>query len=241
MPTSGGRVEQATGVLAFVGGAAWADEGHAVRELVAGAAGTGATAVVLPTAAAYERPGRLADQACAALTALGLQARTLAVLNRTDAGNADAVAAVREAGLIFLTDGSAMHLHSVLKGTTLYQAVVDGYNAGAVLVASGAGGSVLCDPMIDPRGGAFTVGLGLVRDLTVFPHFDTAADHLRTRTLELRPAGVTLVGVDESTAVVRERDGSWHAVGGRGVTVFDATGPPEGRRYENLPIPALPA
>ncbi len=226
-------------MLAFVGGAAWATEGHAVRQLVAGAAGTGATAVVLPTAAAYERPSRLADQACTALTALGLQARTLPVLSRTDAADDDAVAAVRDAGLIFLTDGSAMHLHSVLKDTPVYRAIVDAYRAGAVLVASGAGGSVLCDPMIDPRGGAFTVGLGLVNDLTVFPHFDTAADHLRTRTLELRPRDVTLVGIDESTAVVRERDGSWHAVGGGGVTVFDAAGPPEGRRYENVPIPDL--
>jgi cyanophycinase len=95
--------------------------------------------------------------------------------------------------------------------------------------------------MIDPRGGAFTVGLGLVRGLTVFPHFDTAADHQRARTLELRPQDVTLVGVDESTAVVRDRDGSWSAIGDGAVTIFDAASAPEGRRYHNGPVPDLPA
>jgi hypothetical protein len=143
MPGKGGRVERAKGVLAFVGGAAWATEGHAVRELVAGAAGKGAIAVVLPTAAAYERPERIADAACSALAALGLETRAIALLRRTDASLVDVVDAIRDAGLIFLTDGSAMHMHSVLKDTPAYRAIVDAYDGGAVLVASGAGGSVL--------------------------------------------------------------------------------------------------
>ena len=110
MSKSGGRVERATGLLAFVGGAAWATEGHAVREFVAGAAGKGTTAVVLPTAAAYERPERLANQACTALAALGFVAQTVPILRRTDAMADDTVAAIRGAGLIFLTDGSSRNV-----------------------------------------------------------------------------------------------------------------------------------
>jgi len=34
--------------------------------------------------------------------------------------------------------------------------------ARGVLAASGAGATLVCDPMVDPRGGAYTVGLGLV-------------------------------------------------------------------------------
>ena len=59
----------------------------------------------------------------------------------------------------------------------------------------------LCDPMVDPRGGAYTVGLGMVTDLAVFPYHGTAADHLRERSIDLLPAAATLVGIDEETAL----------------------------------------
>ena len=35
---------------------------------------------------------------------------------------------------------------------------------------------VLTDPMVDPRGGALTLGLGMVDNLTVVPHFGDEHD-----------------------------------------------------------------
>ena len=61
------------------------------------------------------------------------------------------------------------------------------YHGGGVLAASGAGATLLCDPMVDPRGGAYTVGLGVVKNLAVFPYHGTAADHLRERSIDLLP------------------------------------------------------
>ena len=55
-----------------------------------------------------------------------------------------------------------MHLRSVLKDSAVYEAMLAAYRGGAVVAASGAGATVLCDPMVDPRGGAYTVGLGFV-------------------------------------------------------------------------------
>ena len=89
-----------------------------------------------------------------------------------------------------------------------------------MIAASGAGATVLCDPMVDPRGGAYTVGLGLVPSLAVFPYHGTAADHLRERSVDLLPATAVLVGVDEQTALVREPDGPWRVAGSGTVTVY---------------------
>src|SRR5262249_35186244 len=98
------------------------------------------------------------------------------------------------------------------------------YHAGGVLAASGAGATVLCDPMVDPRGGAYTVGLGVVRNLAVFPYHGTAADHLRDRSIDLLPSGATLVGIDEQSAIVRAPDGRWTARGAGAVTLYRASG-----------------
>jgi cyanophycinase len=89
-----------------------------------------------------------------------------------------------------------------------------------VLAASGAGATLLCDPMVDPRGGAYTVGLGLVRGLAVFPYHGRAANHLRERSVELLPADATLVGLDEHTALVRDAAGEWRIDGPGVATVY---------------------
>ena len=62
-----------------------------------------------------------------------------------------------------------MHLRSVLKETPLWEAIVEAVGSGGVVAGSMAGAMVLTDPMVDPRGGAFTLGLGLVRGLAVIP------------------------------------------------------------------------
>ena len=80
--------------------------------------------------------------------------------------------------------------------------------------------------MVDPRGGAYTVGLGLVQGLAVFPYHGTAADHLRERSIELLPADAVLVGLDEHTALVRDADGRVAA------STAPATSPSTGRRRD---------
>ena len=74
--------------------------------------------------------------------------------------------------------------------------------------------------MVDPRGGAYTVGLGLVQGLAVFPYHGTAAEHIRERSIDLLSANAVLVGVDEHTALVREGTNAWEVVGAGRVTVY---------------------
>ncbi|MBV8951874.1 MAG: hypothetical protein JOZ99_13435, partial [Actinobacteria bacterium] len=109
------------------------------------------------------------------------------------------------------------------------------YSRGAVIAASGAGATLLCDPMVDPRGGAYTVGLGLLSDLAVFPYHGTAADHLRERSVDLLPPAAVLAGVDEHTALVRDPDGAWTVEGEGSVTIYG-----EGERRSFRPGDQVP-
>ena len=88
---------------------------------------------------------------------------------------------------MYIADGSPLHLRSVLKDSALFEAMLAAYHAGGVLAASGAGATLVCDPMVDPRGGAYTVGLGVVAGLAVFPYHGSAAEHLRERSIDLLP------------------------------------------------------
>jgi cyanophycinase len=212
--------ERAVGTLALIGGGEW---GHGCRsfdeDLLASAGGD--EVVVLASAAAYEHPEKVVDRATTYFEDLGAEVFAPLVLQRHEADDAKIVEHVRKARFVYLSDGSPLHLRSVLKGSPLFEAILSAYHGGGVLAASGAGATLVCDPMVDPRGGAYTVGLGVVTNLAVFPYHGTAADHLRERSIDLLPKGAKLVGIDEETALVRDPSGSWRAAGAGTVTVYD--------------------
>ena len=131
--------------------------------------------------------------------------------------------------------GSPLHLRSVLKETPLWDALVDAWAGGAVVAGSSAGAMVLCDPMVDPRGGAFTVGLGMIANLAVLPHAepDVAAHHKRT--FELADTGLVLAAIAERAALIRDGDGAWRASGDVSVWVDG-----EQRGLADLPVATPP-
>lgn len=200
-----------TGTLALVGGGEWLDGADFDAELLERSGGREVT--VLPTAAAYQHPEMAVDTARRWFERLGATVRPLMVLQHGDALEEANVTAVEESAFIYLGGGSPLHLRSVLKHSPLFDALVARWQSGGVVAGSSAGAMVLCDPMVDPRGGAFTVGLGLVEQMSVVPHHESGGDHLLWRTLELAPDGVPVAALPERTAIVREPDGSWRASG----------------------------
>lgn len=209
------------GTLALVGGGEWRDGTRDLDAALLEASG-GTEVLVLPTAAAYQHPEHVIEQASAYFAKLGATARELPVLHRTEAESAEICEAVRDARFVYFADGSPLHLRSVLKGSALFDALLAAYRSGAVLAASGAGATVLCDPMVDPRGGAYTVGLGVVSGVAVFPYHGSAADHLRERSIDLLPANATLAGIDEETALLRKPGAVWSVEGPGTVTLYTA-------------------
>jgi len=212
-----------SGHLALVGGGEFTDGCSFDAGLVKA---SGAEEVlVLPTGAAYEHPQRLVDQAKTWFEQFDVQARGLDVLARPDAMSDAHASAVREARFLYLVGGSPMHLRSVLKESPVWDAMVAAWHDGAVLAGSHAGAMVLCDPMVDPRGGAFTLGLGLVGNVAVISHHDHWSEEAAHRTRTLSPAHVIVTGVDERTALIRDPDGGWTAEGAGEVVVFKGGAP----------------
>ena len=91
------------------------------------------------------------------------------VMQRHDAEDAGAADVVRRARAVYLVGDSSQHLRSALKGTAVFAALGDVLDGGGVVAAVGASAAALCDPMLDQRGGAFTLGLGLRPGLAVIP------------------------------------------------------------------------
>lgn len=208
-----------SGMLALAGGGP-SEPGHRLAAALLGASGS-TEVLVVPAAAAYEHPEAAVDRVRACFEPLGATVTGLDLVQRSDAHEPGAVAAVEQAAFVYLTDGSALHLRSVLKGSPVLEALRQAWSSGAAVVGSGAGAVALCDPMLDPRGGALTMGLGLVVGVTILPGSDAAAalDEHR-RTLELAEPDVCVVAVPEGTALIRGAEGTWSTDGDGTVAVF---------------------
>ncbi len=206
-----------TGLLALVGGGEWSDGCDFDASLLE-ASGADQVAV-LPTGSAYENPQRLLDQATAWFSQLGVAVQPVPVLTRRDAFDEEAVARLRAARVIYLAGTSAMHLRSVLKDTPVLEAILAAWRDGASLAGTNAGADVLCDPMVDSRGGAFTVGLGVVSPLAAIPRVDQWSHDKVRRTVELAPAGVALVGIPQRCALLLDGQG-WRSQGAGSPRVY---------------------
>ncbi len=211
-----------SGTLALVGGGEWRD-GCSFDAGFLAASGSDQV-LVLPTAAAYERPERLVAEAGEWFGPLGGQVEGLMVLSRADAEDAGAAAVLRRARFIYLSGGSPMHLRSVLKNSKVWEALLGAFGDGAVVVGSSGAAMALTDPMVDARGGGLTIGLGLVSGISVVPHFgDTHEDghgEKLHRSVLLAPAGTPVAGIPERTALIRDPHGGWRTEGAGQVAVF---------------------
>jgi cyanophycinase len=204
------------GALALFAGVSWARDGGIAAELIQR---VGSDVVVLPTAAAYEGPAAAVAKLADDLASTGASVRSLMVLTRRDAGLSEHADVVREARVICLIGGSPLHLMSVMKDSAVFAALVSAWRSGATIIGAEGGASVLSDPMIDPRGGALTVGLGLVRDMSVYPGYRGELDASLERTLALATLNCPVVAIGQDGGVVREPDGIWRSEGS--VTVFE--------------------
>src|SRR5919107_4003554 len=112
---------ETTGTLALVGGSEWRDGCRKFDAALLEAAGTDEV-LVLPTAAAFENPGRAVETARRYFEELGANVSGLMVLGRTEAEDDTNAAVVRSSRFIYIGGGSPLHLRSRLQGSRLRDA-----------------------------------------------------------------------------------------------------------------------
>ncbi len=138
---------------------------------------------------------------------LGVEPVIVQVNDRDDANRGDLAALISGAGLIYLSGGDPRYLANTLRDTLVWDAIVDEWRSGAALAGCSAGAMALTSwvpSLRHPRRGG-TDGLGLLAHLRVIPHFDAFTKRMPdivTRFLIPHDEHVTVVGIDEDTALV---------------------------------------
>lgn len=198
-----------TGTLALLGGGPFTANEELDRRLIAAASAT--EVVILPTADAFEHPSRSIDAARVWGERLGVGIDGRLVLRRADANDHEHVRAVEHARMVYLVGDSPLHLRSVLKNTAMFEALGTVMSNGGVVAAVGASAACLCDPMTDPRGGAFTLGLGLIEGLALLTESETWSPERLHRTLKLAK-GFPVAVMPSGSALLRN-SANWERVG----------------------------
>lgn len=191
------------------------------------AGGPQAAIRVVPTAAAPDNNHRRAGQnGVHWFQQLGASdVAALPVIDRASAQDPALAAQLAQARLIFLLGGFPRYLGETLAGSRCWSAIVQAYEAGAVVAGSSAGAMVLCEHYYDPGRQELCAGLGLVPNSCVLPHHDTFGRAWSGRLASLLP-DATLIGIDEQTGMIAEVGPSerrdWRVYGRGMVTLYAA-------------------
>jgi cyanophycinase len=161
---------------------------------------------ILPTAEAFENPDDLVQSSVAWAKRLGITTKLCAVYSRADAREESFATIISQAAVVYVVGDSPIHLRSTLKDTVVFDAIA----AHSCVVATAGSAAAMCDPMVDPRGGAFALGLGLVNGVAAITESEKWPDERLQRTLSLANTSVAEI---PTGAALMYQDGIWSTHG----------------------------
>jgi len=161
---------------------------------------------ILPTAEAFENPDDLVQLSVAWAKRLGVTTKLCAVYSRADAREESFATIITQAAVVYVVGDSPIHLRSTLKDTVVFDAVA----AHSCVVATAGSAAAMCDPMVDPRGGAFALGLGLVSGVAAITESEKWPDERLQRTLSL--ANTSVVEIPTGAVLIYD-NGTWSTHG----------------------------
>ena len=164
---------------------------------------------VLPTAEAFENPAALIATSVLWAQRMGVETKLCAVYTRADAREESFARIIRNAAAVYVVGDSPIHLRTTLQATVVYEAIEQHLENGIVVAVAGSA-AALCDPMVDPRGGAFTLGLGLVESIAAITESETWSHDRLQRCLQL--ANTTVVQLPTGSALLCVQ-GKWNVDG----------------------------
>ncbi|MEO5974440.1 MAG: hypothetical protein ABIQ38_04460 [Ilumatobacteraceae bacterium] len=192
-----------SGVIVLQGGGAFVRNDSLDTEVLDGLSGYVA---ILPTADAFENPELLIAESGNWAKRIGVKVKACRLFTRTDASDIALIRVISEAAAVYIVGDSPMHLKSTLIDTQAF-AAIQHLALDRIVVAIGGSAVAMCDPMVDPRGGAYTVGLGLVGGMAIISESESWSPERLARSRLL--ANVTVVELPTGAALIH-RDHQWN-------------------------------
>lgn len=229
-----------TGLLALHGGGEYAaGDGASMDALLAAAVeaaagegeGVAPRIIVIPTAAAGQRPemaaghGERAFAAAAERARVSVEIGVAGILTRGDAADPRVLGPLEAAHLVHFPGGDPDRIPAVFAGSPAWAALRRAYLGTAVLAGASAGAMALAGRCWTPAGAVD--GLGLLPGFAVLPHFRPGRLDGWRGAVERDGARVSWLGIEEQTVVIGRPGGRWRVAGTGRVTVIPADGGPE--------------
>ncbi len=198
-------------------------------------------------------PERWNAQGVVHFTALGAHVTALPLITRADAHNPAILSTLEIADYYYFSGGNPEYLIDTLRDTPSWEIIRTRHQQGAVLAGCSAGAMMLgaatvrIRTIIEGQTPAWVRAMGIVAGIVVIPHFDRIAASFGLerfqQLLALVPPDLTLVGIDEDTALVRdaqpEHGHRWHVLGRQSVVLFHAGQPTSFVAGETVPLAGL--
>jgi cyanophycinase len=128
---------------------------------------------------------------------------------------------LQQSTFIYIPGGFPRYLEQTLTGSAGWAAIKEAYRNGAVVAGASAGAMVFCSHYFDPDSGEVHQGLGLVPNTCFLPHHDAFGHKWVPRLATLLPTTITLIGVDEETAILSSTTrGKWEVYGKGEATIY---------------------
>jgi cyanophycinase len=173
--------------------------------------GKAPTYIQIPTAAGRESAERLnywKELGEAQAQRIGVNSIHLPIYTRDDAFKQEHIDAIENSALMYLSGGDPHHLAATLIDTPVWSAIVSNWQSGGSLAGCSAGAMVLSShiPNFRVLKSSPTVGLNLLPEIRVIPHFNKFFKWIPESAAKLLlhvPDDSILIGVDELTAIVK--------------------------------------
>ena len=145
---------------------------------------------------------------------IGAQQIFLPVFTREDAMNELLAKEIDGAGLIYLSGGDPHYLAQTLFDTPVWRAIEANWRAGSSLAGCSAGAMAMGPdiPNFRKMRSEGSQGLGLIPNIRTIPHYDKFFKWIPDSAAELflkAPPGISIVGIDEETAIYSDDVENW--------------------------------
>jgi cyanophycinase-like exopeptidase len=175
--------------------------------------------VVVVPVAANEKQQKIADEVMRYFNYMGTFAQYSMIVDQRTANTETEYQVLDKVEAIVLTDGSPFDMVERLRGTHTEAALHRALERKAAVMATGA--SAMALGAVYWLANTWEPGLGLAPHLAILPHHNLARMRLSpARLLADLPDGVTVIGVDQATALIGHPNGTYQVEGSGAVTVY---------------------